>query len=58
MLDDGLMTRMRALAGLRNRLVHLYDDVDDSILHAALAEGWGDFDDFARTVAAFMTDIG
>ncbi len=52
-LDARLAERMRALVGLRNRLVHLYAEVDDSRVHRALSEGLSDLDAFARSVAAF-----
>ncbi|MGI8659819.1 MAG: DUF86 domain-containing protein [Thermoleophilaceae bacterium] len=51
LLDAGLAERMRALAGLRNRLVHVYDAVDDAIVHASLPEGLADLDEFSRAVA-------
>lgn len=53
-IDGVLAERMRALVGLRNRLVHLYAEVDDSLVHRALGEGLGDFDAFARSVATFV----
>ncbi|MDQ3537328.1 MAG: DUF86 domain-containing protein [Actinomycetota bacterium] len=51
LLDGGLAERLRALAGQRNRLVHLYDDVDDSLVQDNLATGLDDLDDFARVIA-------
>jgi uncharacterized protein YutE (UPF0331/DUF86 family) len=50
-IDGELAERMRALAGLRNRLVRVYDDVDDRIVHASLAEGLDDLSRFARVIA-------
>lgn len=50
-LDASLAERLRGLAGLRNRLVHLYEDVDDSLVHEALAEGLRDLDAFSRVIA-------
>ena len=35
-LDGDLASRLRDLTGLRNRLVHLYADVDDALVQAAL----------------------
>lgn len=43
--------RLRDLSGLRNRLVHLYDDVDDTIVHEALAEAIVDVEAFAQAIA-------
>lgn len=50
-LEADLVTRMQSLVGLRNRLVHLYDDVDDLLVHQALADGLADFDAFAQAIA-------
>ena len=54
-LSQDLARRMRALAGLRNRLVHLYGEIDDNLVHAALHEGLDDLDEFARAVASLVT---
>lgn len=54
-LELALVERMQALTGLRNRLVHLYDDVDDRQVHAALREGLPDLDEFATSYARFVT---
>lgn len=53
-LDKNLADRLRALTGLRNRLVHLYEEVDDGLVHRAIREGLDDLDAFARTVARFV----
>jgi uncharacterized protein YutE (UPF0331/DUF86 family) len=50
-IDGSLPERMRALAGLRHRLVHIYEQVDDRIVHAALPEGLDDLSAFARAMA-------
>lgn len=50
-LDPDLVVRMQSLAGLRNRLVHLYDDVDDLLVHRALRDGLVDLDGFAVAFA-------
>jgi len=52
-IDAGLAERMRALAGLRNRLVHIYEDVDDRIVHASLTEGLDDLSGYAQAIARF-----
>jgi uncharacterized protein YutE (UPF0331/DUF86 family) len=54
-LDAGLAERMQALAGLRNRLVHVYEDVDDAIVHESLPVGLTDLDEFSRVVARLVT---
>ncbi len=53
-LDHDLAERLQALAGLRNRLVHLYSEVDDRLVHQALAGRLGDLDAFARAVAQLL----
>lgn len=55
-IDADLAARLRALTGMRNRLVHLYGDVDDRLVHAALVEGLADLDEFARRVAVLAAD--
>lgn len=54
-LDDDLAQRLMALAGLRNRLVHFYDEIDDDRIHAALPAGLSDFDAFSRAVAGMAS---
>ncbi len=53
-LEATLAARLRALTGPRNRLVHLYAEIDDSLVHRALREGLEDLDAFARAVAGFV----
>ena len=53
-LPGDLVGRLQDLTGLRNRLVHLYDDVDDSLVHQALAAGLTDLEDFATAVARLL----
>jgi len=42
---------LRAMARFRNRLVHLYWDVEDARVHDYLQESLADFDRFARAIA-------
>lgn len=42
---------LRQMARFRNRLVHLYWEVDDARVHQYLQESLGDLDRFARAVA-------
>jgi uncharacterized protein YutE (UPF0331/DUF86 family) len=53
-LDTELAERLRALAGLRIRLVHLYEDVDDSRVHRALPSGLRDLEAFGRAIARLI----
>jgi uncharacterized protein YutE (UPF0331/DUF86 family) len=41
---------LRQIVSLRNRLVHLYWQVDEEILYRTLQEDLGDFDRFVRDV--------
>jgi len=50
-IDEALAGGLRGLAGLRNRLVHVYDEIDDVRVHQALATGLPDLDAFAALVA-------
>ena len=46
------------MAGLRNLLVHDYDDIDEARLHALLREHLGDFDEYLRHISELMQDPG
>lgn len=50
-IDADLVDRLQALTGLRNRLVHLYDTVDDGLVLDALRAGLDDFATFASAYA-------
>lgn len=49
-ISEELAARMQDLAGLRNRLVHMYDDIDDGLVQDGLRSGLGDLDDFAAGI--------
>jgi len=55
-LEQRLAERLRALAGLRNRLVHVYEDVDDGLVYDHIAEGLADLDAFARAIAELLAE--
>jgi uncharacterized protein YutE (UPF0331/DUF86 family) len=44
--------RLKAMARFRNRLVHLYWDVDDQLVAQYLTDGLADFDRFAAAISA------
>lgn len=46
-----LSTRLRQMAKFRNRLVHLYGEIDDRRVHAALVEDLEDIRQFKETIA-------
>ncbi len=54
-IDDALAGRLRGLAELRNRLVHVYDEIDDARVHDALATGLPDLDAFATALAGLVS---
>ena len=49
---EKLRDPLRAMARFRNRLVHLYWEVDDSRVHQYLRESLSDLDQFARDIAS------
>ena len=42
------------LAGLRNRIVHLYEDIDHALLHKAIKTELTDFDLFLKSIVKFL----
>ena len=55
LIDDALAGRLRSLAGLRTRLVHVYDEIDDARVHEALAAVLPDLDAFATALARLVS---
>ena len=55
-IDTELSGRLQVMVGMRNRLVHLYDEVDDALVARVVEEDLGDRDAFARAFAAYLTD--
>jgi uncharacterized protein YutE (UPF0331/DUF86 family) len=51
-LEPDLRDPMRAMAAFRNRLVHLYWEVDDGLVQQYLQDSLSDVDRFARAVAS------
>ncbi len=43
-------------AGFRNVLVHIYEEVDSSLLDVFLTERLDDFDEFARHIATYISN--
>ncbi len=50
-LDQELGSRLARAAGLRNRLVHEYADLDHAVIHASLAQDLADLAEFAIALA-------
>ncbi len=55
-IATSLAKRMRDLAGLRNRLVHIYEEIDDAIVHESLTEGLHDLSAYAQAIASHLTE--
>ena len=51
-LDPGMKESLRAMARFRNRLVHLYWDVEDARVHEYLQSSLGDMRRLAQEIAA------
>ena len=51
-LDPGFKEPLRAMARFRNRLVHLYWEVEDMRVHEYLRSSLSDIDAFGRAIAA------
>ena len=56
-LSDNFTLRLRQMAGLRNRLVHLYWEVDDALIYSFLQNDLGDFDQFIRYIENYLADV-
>ncbi|CAA9231275.1 MAG: hypothetical protein AVDCRST_MAG77-1025 [uncultured Chloroflexi bacterium] len=52
------LPRLRSMARFRNRLVHLYWDVDPQTLYALLQSNLGDFDRFAALMLPTLSASG
>lgn len=53
-IDDALAGWLHGLAELRNRLVHVYDEIDDTRVHELLAAGLPDLDAFGTALARLV----
>lgn len=53
-LPDSLMPVLRQMVSFRNRVVHLYWDVDDSIVYDIVQQNLGDFNTFVSHILSFI----
>lgn len=53
-LPDGFMPVLRQMVSFRNRLVHLYWDVDDAVVHDIVQHNLGDFETFVNHILSFL----
>lgn len=52
-LPDALMPTLRQMVSFRNRVVHLYWDVDDAMVYGILQEDLDDFDTYLEHILRF-----
>lgn len=57
-IPGALRDPLRSMARFRNRLVHMYWDVDDTLVAEYLRDSLGDLDRFAQAVSRGMTVDG
>ncbi|MBI2863378.1 MAG: DUF86 domain-containing protein [Chloroflexi bacterium] len=57
-LDRDLALRLAPSAGLRNRLVHEYDTLDDAIVHASLREVLDLYPQYVEAVLRYLARTG
>ena len=53
-LERRFVEKFAPIAGLRNILIHRYDEIDIDELYGHLKHDLGDFDSFAKQVAAYV----
>jgi uncharacterized protein YutE (UPF0331/DUF86 family) len=56
-LPEQFTARMRQMTGLRNRLVHLYWEVDHELIYHYLQNNLGDFDLFIGYILDFINPL-
>jgi uncharacterized protein YutE (UPF0331/DUF86 family) len=57
-LPDDFAITLRQMTGLRNRLVHLYWEVDDDLIYSYLQNNLGDFETFANFILEYIHPEG
>ena len=53
-LPESFMPTLRQMVSFRNRVVHLYWDVDDEMVHRILQENLGDFETYIGYILDFV----
>ena len=54
LIEPRLTVRLRQMAKFRNRLVHLYGEVDDAFVYGVIRNDLGDFEQFKAAVLDFI----
>jgi uncharacterized protein YutE (UPF0331/DUF86 family) len=57
-LPEAFMPTLRQMVSFRNRLVHLYWDVDDATVYRILQENLGDFETYVRYILDYARSEG
>lgn len=57
-IPASLAERLAPAAGLRNRLVHEYDEIDDEIVLKAVAQARRDFAEYVAALERYLGDQG
>ena len=57
-LDEEFATKLVSMARFRNRLVHLYWDVDNALLMEILKENISDFEKYLKQIGDFLKKNG
>ena len=58
LMDSSLAERLAPSAGLRNRLVHEYDAIDDAVVLGAVGEARRLFRDFVAAIEQYVRERG
>jgi uncharacterized protein YutE (UPF0331/DUF86 family) len=53
-VTDVQSVKLRQMAGLRNRLVHLYWEIDDELLYQYIQANLNDFDDYIQSLLNYF----
>lgn len=55
-ITQELAERLSKARGFRNILVHEYAEIDTTLVHKNLQEGYGDLQEFAKTLASYLQE--
>jgi uncharacterized protein YutE (UPF0331/DUF86 family) len=50
LLEQELAQKMEKWAGMRNLIVHIYEEIDDNLLFQAILDDLGDFEEFLKAI--------
>ncbi|MBI4769722.1 MAG: DUF86 domain-containing protein [Chloroflexi bacterium] len=55
-IPDDFLPALRQMVSFRNRVVHLYWEIDDQIVFQIVQDNLGDLDRFASLIAVYLAD--